>query len=262
MSQFCAKAEKGEKSLSPHLTALLLHPPYPPAPPECFYNNKAVIPSFRWHHLVYWVGVAQRSSAAAVEATWSTVGWFWCHRLQAPGLRPPSWSACRLRQFPERLERQQLMQVSLEYAKQQNQTDCGKTPGKTMAANLDDGGGRGEVAGGNRGSLLQYICSNYRSIWRRKLNLDCSMLCRAPCGSVVKRSNHGKHGRARSEGRTRTQSQTDSNRVHYSTVQYCRGECEMRLQHWCITSGKSWQISLVKLNVLEPVGWQTCRRPE
>lgn len=137
-----------------------------------------------------------------------------------------------------------------------------KTPGKTMAANLDDGGGRGEVAGGNRGSLLQYICSNYRSIWRRKLNLDCSMLCRAPCGSVVKRSNHGKHGHARSEGRTRTQSQTDSNRVHYSTVQYCRGECEMRLQHWCITSGKSWQISLVKLNVLEPVGWQTCRRPE
>ena len=84
------------------------------------------------------------------------------------------------------------------------------------------------------------------------------MLCWAPCGSVVKCSNHGKHGCARSEG-TNTQSQTDSNRVYYSTVQYCREECDMRLQHWCITSGKSWQISLVELNVLEPVGWQKLR---
>lgn len=33
------------------------------------------------------------------------------------------------------------------------------------------------AAGGKRDSLLQYICSNYRSISRRKLNLDCSMLC-------------------------------------------------------------------------------------
>lgn len=57
----------------------------------------------------------------------------------------------------------------------------------------------------------------------------------------------------------RTQSQTDSNRVHYSTVQYCSRECEPRLQHWCITSGKSWQISLVKLNIQEPVGWHTDR---
>lgn len=31
----------------------------------------------------------------------------------------------------------------------------------------------------------------------------------------------------------------------------------MRLQHSCINSGKSWQISLVKLNVIELVGWQT-----
>lgn len=60
------------------------------------------------------------------------------------------------------------------------------------------------AAGGKRDSLLQYICSNYRSISRRKLNLDCSMLCWAPCGSVVKCSNHGKHGRACSEG-TRTE---------------------------------------------------------
>lgn len=59
------------------------------------------------------------------------------------------------------------------------------------------------------------------------------MLCRAPRGSVVKRGNHGKHGRARALGKARahTQSETDSNGVHYSTVQHCRGECEMRLQH-------------------------------
>lgn len=40
MSQFCAKAEKGEKSLSPHLTALLLYPPYPPAPPSVFITTR------------------------------------------------------------------------------------------------------------------------------------------------------------------------------------------------------------------------------
>lgn len=91
-------------------THFLFHLPSPSnsyfhTPPSLsvFYSNKPFIPSFRWHHLVYWVGVARRSSAAAAEATWSTVGWFWCHRLRAPGRRPPSWFACRLHRFPEKM---------------------------------------------------------------------------------------------------------------------------------------------------------------
>jgi len=163
-----------------------------------------------------------------------------------------------------KMKARQLIPAPLPYANTKKKTTqktnkFRATPAETMAADRGDRGGMEKVAGGNCGFLLQYICSNYHSIWWRKLNLDCSMLCWAPCGSVVKCSNHGKHGCAHSEG-TNTQSKTHSNRVHYSTVQYCREGCDMRLQHWCITSGKSWQISLVKLNVREPMGWQELGR--
>lgn len=109
-----------------HLLSPSNSPLQSPPSSECFYSNKAVIPSFRWHHLVYWVGVAQRSSAAAAEAKWSTAGWFWYRRLRAPGRRPPSWFVCRLRQFPEKMEVQQLIQVSLVYA---NSKKTKNTPG-------------------------------------------------------------------------------------------------------------------------------------
>lgn len=44
------------------------------------------------------------------------------------------------------------------------------------------------------------------------------MLCRAPRGSVVKRGNHGKHGRARAPGKARARTHRERDRLEQGSL--------------------------------------------
>ena len=210
-------------SVSLSLT-LSLKFPFPTSPSQCFYSNKAVIPSFRLHRLVYWVGGGSKILCCCCGGRVEYNGMI----LISPTSGPRSSTSLLIR----------LQASSISWKTESAALNGGisrcmqavkanrfwKTPGETMVVRVDDSGRRRGGGRENRGSLLQYICSNYRSIWRRKLNLDCSMLCWAPCGSVVKCSNHGKHGRARYAG---THTHTHTHRARQTQTGFIIPQCSI-----------------------------------
>lgn len=215
------KLRRGKKKfLSPYLPAFFLYPPY--SPHLSFLNQLHSIslsahpllqtPCFNLPPLSVFIAVRQLYLPSNGTTWFIGWGWFKDPLLLLWGQRRVQWD-----DFDVTDIRPQVVDLPLDslagfvnflkdggttinlgvtcVCKQQNQTGSEQHLDKQWRCIWVIGKARGGGQG-NLGSLLQYICSNYRSIWRRKLNLDCSLLCWAPCGSVVKCSNHGKHGRA------------------------------------------------------------------